>query len=68
MPYEGRVAAFWTLVVDSEPQFRATAFDIEAACERIRESEWPSAEEFVAENLRVAVDRDDAAHYFESQR
>ncbi len=68
MPYEGRVAAFWLLVVDGEPHFRATEFDVAAAAERIRASSWPSADEFIAENLLAAVDRDETARYFESQR
>src|SRR5581483_4218231 len=68
MPYEGRVAAFWTLIVDGEPQFRASEFDIGTAVERIRASSWEGGEAFIAENLVVAVDRDDAARYFESQR
>jgi predicted phosphodiesterase len=68
MAYEGEVAAFWTLVVDGEPQFRKTPFDIERAIRELEASDWPGAEEFVAENLREAVARDDAASYFESQR
>lgn len=68
MAYEGEVAAFWTLVVDGEPEFRKTPFDIERAVRELAASDWPSAAEFVAENLREAVSRDDAAKHFESQR
>jgi predicted phosphodiesterase len=60
MPFEGEVAAFWTLVVDGEPQFRKTAFDVERAIREIEASGWPTAAAFVAENLRVAVTRDEA--------
>jgi predicted phosphodiesterase len=68
MAYEGEVAAFWTLVVDGEPEFRKTPFDVERAIRELEASDWPSAAEFVAENLREAVSRDDAAKHFESQR
>ncbi len=68
MAYEGEVAAFWALVADGEPQFRKTPFDVERAIRELTASDWPSAEEFIAENLREAVSRDDAARHFESQR
>jgi diadenosine tetraphosphatase ApaH/serine/threonine PP2A family protein phosphatase len=68
MPYEGRVAAFWTLVDDGEPQFRSTEVDVAEIAKGVLASGWPGAEEFVAENVRVAVDRDEAVRYFESIR
>jgi diadenosine tetraphosphatase ApaH/serine/threonine PP2A family protein phosphatase len=68
MPYEGRVAAFWTLVEDGEPEFRSTAVDIDEIADGVLASGWPGAEEFVAENVRVAIDRDEAVRYFESIR
>jgi len=68
MAYESRVAAFWALVEDGEPQFRSTPFDIEHAVERVRASDWPGRDEFVAENLLVAVSRDDAIAHFEANR
>lgn len=68
MAYEGQVAAFWALVVDGEPEFRQTPFDIEHAMRALAASDWPQAEEFIAENLRVAVGRDEAARHFESRR
>ena len=68
MAYEGEVAAYWALVVDGEPQFRKTPFDVDRAVRELRASAWPGAEEFVAENLLEAVSRDEAATYFESQR
>jgi diadenosine tetraphosphatase ApaH/serine/threonine PP2A family protein phosphatase len=61
MPYEGEVAAFWTLVADGEPQHRRTAFDVERAIREIEVSGWPAGPEFVAENLRSAVTREAAA-------
>ena len=68
MAYEGEVAAFWLAVEDGEPAFRKTAFDVERAIADIRASGWPSAEEFVIENMVGGIPRDEAATYFESKR
>ena len=68
MPYEGEVAAFWAAIVDGEPEFRKTPFDVERAIADIRASGWPPGEEFVIENLLGAVPRDEAATYFEGKR
>ena len=65
MPYEGEVAAFWALLVDGEPQFRSTPFDVERAIREIEASGWPTGPEFVAENLRSAVRREEAAAQLE---
>jgi predicted phosphodiesterase len=65
MPYEDEVAAFWALVgVDVE--FRRTAFDVERAIADVSASDWPDADVFVAENLRVAPSRAEATAHFES--
>jgi predicted phosphodiesterase len=68
MAYEGEVAAFWALVEDGEPTFRKTLFDVERAIDGIRRSGWPAGEEFIAENLLVAVSRDEAIAVLESRR
>jgi predicted phosphodiesterase len=68
MPYESRVAAFWLEVVDGEPRFRSTDVDVDELAAGILASGWPEAQEFVAENVRTAVDRDEAARYFENRR
>ena len=68
MAYEGDVAAFWTLVVDGEPAFRRTPFDVEHAIAATRASAWPHAQEFVDETLLVAVDPDEALAALESPR
>jgi len=68
MAYEGEVAAFWTLVVDGEPQFRKTGFDVARAVRELRASAWPAAPTFVNENLLQAVTRDEAIAEFEAQR
>jgi diadenosine tetraphosphatase ApaH/serine/threonine PP2A family protein phosphatase len=68
MPYEGEVAAFWTLVSDGEPTFRRTPIDVERAVAETRRSDWPHAQSFVEENLLVAVSRDEAIAQLESRR
>lgn len=68
MAYESDVAAYWTLLDDGEPSFRRTRFDVDRAVTETRRSEWPHAQEFVDENLLVAVDRDEAIASLESRR
>jgi putative phosphoesterase len=68
MAYESDVAAYWTLVEDGEPLFMRTPFDIELAIAGIRATDWAQGEEFVAENLQVAVSRDEAIAHFEGMR
>jgi diadenosine tetraphosphatase ApaH/serine/threonine PP2A family protein phosphatase len=65
MPYEGEVAAFWATVADGV-EFRRTPFDVDRAVAEIRASDWPGAEEFVAENLLSAPSREEATAHFES--
>jgi putative phosphoesterase len=68
MAYESDVAAYWTILDDGEPTFRRTRFDVERAVAEMRKSDWPHASEFIAENLLVAVDRDEAIASLESRR
>lgn len=68
MPYEGEVAAFWTLVDGGEPSFRRTPIDVERAVAETSASAWPHAQSFVAENLLVAPDRDEAIATLERRR
>jgi putative phosphoesterase len=65
MPYEDDVAAFWA-IVGSDVEFQRTAFDVERAIAEIEATAWPSRDEFVAENLRVAPSRKQATEHFES--
>jgi hypothetical protein len=67
-PYEGDVAAFWTLVDGGEPAFRQTAFDVEAAVADVRASGWPAREEFVRDHLLAAPTRAQAIEQFERMR
>jgi predicted phosphodiesterase len=68
MAYESDVAAFWLLVEDGEPRFMRTAFDVARAVELTRASDWPQRDEFIAENLLVAADRDEAIAVLEARR
>jgi diadenosine tetraphosphatase ApaH/serine/threonine PP2A family protein phosphatase len=68
MPYEGVVAAYWTLVEDGEPRPMRTEFDVERAIRETRASAWPHAQEFAAENLEQAQSRDEAIAALESRR
>lgn len=68
MPYEDDVAAFWTVIDCGVPHPMRTAFDVDEAVRRIRESGWPQAEEFIAENLLAAPSRDEAIAHFEQRR
>jgi putative phosphoesterase len=66
MPYENEVAAFWALL-GPDVELRRTSFDVAAAVAAVRASGMPTAEEFAAENLLAAPNRDDAAAFFESR-
>jgi diadenosine tetraphosphatase ApaH/serine/threonine PP2A family protein phosphatase len=68
MAYEGDIAAYWTLVVDGEPTPMRTPFDVDRAVRETSASGWPHASGFVAENLLVAVSREEAITSFESRR
>jgi predicted phosphodiesterase len=65
MPYEDDVAAFWA-IVGEDVEFRRTPFDVEQAIAEIEGTEWPTREEFIAENLRAAPSRREATEHFES--
>jgi diadenosine tetraphosphatase ApaH/serine/threonine PP2A family protein phosphatase len=68
MPYEGEVAAFWTIVEDGEPRPMRTPIDVERAVRETRASAWPHARSFVDENLLRAVSREQAIASLESRR
>jgi predicted phosphodiesterase len=68
MPYEGDVAAFWAIVEDGEPRHMRTPIDIDRAVTGLRASDWPRREEFIAENVLVAVSRDEAIAAIEARR
>jgi diadenosine tetraphosphatase ApaH/serine/threonine PP2A family protein phosphatase len=68
MPYEGELAAFWTVVEDGEPRPMRTPIDVERAVRETRASAWPHAQSFVDENLLQAVSREQAIASLESRR
>jgi putative phosphoesterase len=68
MPYEGEVAAFWTLLVDGEPQHMRTPIDVERAVRGIQATTWPRGEEFVADNLLRGITREEAVAELESRQ
>ena len=68
MPNEDAPGAYWLLVRDGEPELRHTAYDLDAAAERIRASGWPPAEKWISENLVSVPTGAEAAAFFESQR
>lgn len=68
MAYEGDIAAYWTLLEDGEPKPMRTEFDVDRAVRETSASGWPHASEFVAENLRTAVSREEAIASLESRR
>jgi predicted phosphodiesterase len=49
MPF-GEPGAYW-LMVGPDLELRRTSYDIEAAAERVRATEYPHAQEFAAENV-----------------
>ena len=68
MAYEGDVAAYWTLVEDGEPRRCARPSTSIVPSAQTSASGWPHAPEFVAENLLVAVSREEAIASLESRR
>ncbi|HEY7197988.1 MAG TPA: metallophosphoesterase family protein [Gaiellaceae bacterium] len=66
MPYEDEPGAYWT-VLGPDVELRRTPYDLDAAAARIRETEFPIAEEFASENVLTVPSGDEAAALFESQ-
>jgi predicted phosphodiesterase len=66
MPYEDDVAAFWA-VIGEDVELKRTPFDVERAIAEIEATGWPTADAFIAENLRAASSRNEATDHFESR-
>jgi putative phosphoesterase len=64
MPYADMPGAYWGLFGPGYVQ-RRTDYDLEAAAERIRASEWPQAEQSAAENVLKVPTADEAVDFFE---
>lgn len=60
--------AYWLLVADGEPLYRRTAYDLDAAAARLRESEWPLLEEWLAERVLTPLTPRAAAEMVEARR
>jgi putative phosphoesterase len=58
MPHEDDVAAYWTLLVDGEPEFRRTGYDVEHAVREVRASGWPNTEAHLADKILAPTSRD----------
>lgn len=67
MPYEGRPGAFWALVDGGRIALRRTAYDLDAAAGAIRATDYPDAEDFLADSLLDPVPRREALAIFEAQ-
>jgi putative phosphoesterase len=64
MPYADAPGAYWGMFGPGyEP--RRTAYDLEAAAERIRGTGWPRSEEIAAENVLTVPGADEAIDLFE---
>ena len=64
MAYENEPGAYWTLLVDGEPEFRRTDYDRERAAEAIRGSGHPLADEIAADNVLRVPSRAQALEFF----
>jgi len=64
MPYEGRPGAYW-LWLGPEVRLHRTAYDVERAAERIRQSGMPGADEFAEENILHPPAASEATAIFE---
>jgi putative phosphoesterase len=64
MPYADMPGAYWGMFGPGFTQ-RHTLYDLEAAAERIRQSEWPQAAQIAAENVLTVPSADEAIDFFE---
>jgi Calcineurin-like phosphoesterase superfamily domain len=60
--------AHWLLVEDGEPHHRRTAYDLDVAAARLRESEWPNLEEWLQERVLSPLPPREAAEMVEARR
>lgn len=64
MPYEGRRGAFW-LVLDEQPDMRVTKYDVLAALDIFRDTDYPGVDDMFQESLIEPDDPDKVARFFE---
>jgi putative phosphoesterase len=67
MPY-GTTDACWALVDGGDVDLRRTAYDLEAAAERLRGSGHVHRDRLIAENVLTSPSEEEATAFFESQR
>jgi putative phosphoesterase len=67
LPYEGRTAAFWTLL-GPDVGHRSTAYDFDSAFARMHETGYPGLDDHLSGSLVEPLDPDEVAQYFESLR
>jgi diadenosine tetraphosphatase ApaH/serine/threonine PP2A family protein phosphatase len=63
MPF-GKPGAYW-LLLGSQIDFRRTEYDLEKAAARIRETQYPDAEEFAAQNVLQPPSEEEMLRAFE---
>lgn len=66
MPY-GTTEACWALLEDTDVELRRTAYDLEAAAERLRASGHSQRDRLIAENVLAAPSEEEAIAFFEGQ-
>ncbi len=64
MPYADVPGAYWGMFGPGFEQ-RHTAYDVAAAAERVRATDWPQAEQIAADNVLRVPPAADAIEFFE---
>jgi predicted phosphodiesterase len=64
MPYADRPGAYWAMVTQDGVEFRRTDYDLEHAAAAIRDSGYPGADEFAAENVLTCPTAEEALAVF----
>jgi putative phosphoesterase len=67
MPY-GEPVAHWLLLGPNNVELRRTAYDLQAAAERVRATNYPQAEDFAANNILQAPPEKEALEVFYQRR
>ena len=68
MPYEGSPDARWAILEDGAVELVATAYDADAALERLEEPGFPLLERWLVEPLRGGISAEEATASFEGRR
>ncbi len=68
MPYEGSPDARWALLEEGTVELVATAYDAEAALERLERAGFPLFERWLVDSLRGEISAEEATASFESRR